>query len=96
VTMKDGGFDKILLTLDAAAGNVASAEGGAVSCMLPGGDCKMWKVAFRTYTSSAALTVDSDAKPGGNVKFEIVRGTNAAGRTEDYSATVQITGPKGS
>lgn len=96
VTMKDGGFDKILMTSDVAAGSVASTEGGTVSCMLPGGDCKFWKVAFRTYTSSATLTVDSDAKPGGNVKFEIVRGTTAAGRTEDYSATLQITGPKGS
>lgn len=96
VTMKDGGFDKILLTFDVAAGSVASTEGGTVTCMLPGGDCKLWKVAFSTYTSSAALTVDSDAKPGGNVKFEIVRGTNIAGRTEDYSATLQITGPQGS
>lgn len=96
VAMKDGGFDKILMTFDVAAGSVASTEGGTVTCMLPGGDCKFWKVAFRAYTSSATLTVDSDAKPGGNVKFEIVRGTTAAGRTEDYSATLQITGPQGS
>ncbi len=94
VGMKDGGFDKILMTLD-AAGTVTSAAGGNVSCMLPGGECKMWKITFSGYTSSAALTVDSGGKPGGSVNLEIIRGTTAAGRSEDYSAALKVTAPKG-
>ena len=93
VTMKDGGFDRILVTSDATT-VVASAAGGNAACMLPGGECKMWKVTYSGYTNSAALTVDSDGKPGGNIALEIIRGTTAAGRTEDYSAAVKITGPK--
>lgn len=92
VTMKDGGFDKILMTFDAAA-TVTSSAGGNVACMLPGGDCRMWKATYSSYTNSAALIVDSDGKPGGNVSLEVIRGTNVAGRTEDYSATLKITGP---